>query len=65
MIFATLIMGAVCFAVKNSPLYPHGAGRIIWAVQLVMLLTLGAGIYLGLCAAFGITLIKEMLPRRR
>ena len=64
MIFATLIMGTICFTVKSSPLYPQGTGRITWAIQLVMLLTLGAGIYLGVCAAVGVTMLRDVLPRR-
>jgi len=65
MILATAVMAAICIAVKSSPLYPHGQGRIFWAVQLVMLLTLGAGVYLGVCAATGVTMMKDLLPRRR
>jgi putative peptidoglycan lipid II flippase len=64
MILATAVMGAVCVAVKYSPLYPHGPGRIVWAVQLVIILTLGAGVYLGVCAAAGVTMLKDLLPRR-
>ncbi len=65
MILATAVMGAVCFAVKSSLLYPHGSGRVIWAMQLVMLLALGAGVYLGACAATGVTMLKDLLPKRR
>jgi putative peptidoglycan lipid II flippase len=65
MIFATLAMGAVCLAVKHSPIYPHGQTRLIWAMQLFLLLILGAGVYLGLCAAMGVSVMKDLLPRRK
>ncbi len=31
MLFAALLMAAACVALKHSPVYPHGQGRIIWA----------------------------------
>jgi putative peptidoglycan lipid II flippase len=64
MIFATLVMGAVCYALQHSPLYPHGAGRLVWAAQLGLMLVVGAGVYIGLCALMGVSVLQELFPRR-
>jgi putative peptidoglycan lipid II flippase len=64
MIAATAVMGAVCYAVRLSPLYPHGVGRMVWAMQLGMMLVVGAGVYMGLCALLGVSVLRELFPRR-
>ena len=43
---ATVMMGIVLWAIKHSPLYPSGAGRMIWSIQLMLMLIVGGTIYL-------------------
>jgi putative peptidoglycan lipid II flippase len=62
MLIATVVMGVVCYGLKISPLYPHGIGRIGWATQLFLLLGVGAGVYLGICAMLGVTMMNDLLP---
>ena len=64
MLASTILMGGVCYAVKISPIYPHGTGRTGWAIQLSLLLAVGAGVYLGVCSLLGVTMLKDLLPRR-
>jgi putative peptidoglycan lipid II flippase len=65
MLGATVVMGLVCYAVKISPLYPHGIGRVGWGLQLLLLLGVGAGAYLGVCRMLGVTMLEDLLPRRK
>ena len=65
MLVGTIIMGIACFAVKMSPLYPHGIGRLAWAIQLMLLLAVGAAVYLGVCFLLGVTTMKELMPGRK
>jgi len=57
-------MGIVCYGLKISPLYPHKTGQIAWAIQLGVLLSAGAAVYLGVCSLLGVTMMKDLLPRR-
>jgi putative peptidoglycan lipid II flippase len=65
MILATMVMGAVCLAFKYSPFYPTGDNRLIWAAQLLLLLTIGAAIYVGLCAITGVTVLQQLWPAKK
>jgi putative peptidoglycan lipid II flippase len=65
MLIATLGMGAVCIGVKLSPMYAHLHGRLGWLIQLSLLLSVGAGVYLGICSLLGVTMLNDLLPRRR
>jgi putative peptidoglycan lipid II flippase len=65
MIAATIVMGAVCYGFKNCSLYPHHVGRIGWSIQLLLLLGLGGSVYLGVCFLLGVTMIDDLLPRRK
>jgi putative peptidoglycan lipid II flippase len=60
MILATAVMTGVCLAIKYSPLYPHGAGRQIWFEQLLLVMVAGAFVYLGLCTAMGVNVMRRM-----
>jgi putative peptidoglycan lipid II flippase len=64
MLAATAVMGAVLWAIRASPLYPRGAGRLVWTTQLAMLLVIGGGIYFAMCRAMGVTTMDQLLPRR-
>jgi putative peptidoglycan lipid II flippase len=65
MILAALIMGIICVGMRLSPLYPHQHNRLAWAIQLMLLLGTGAGVYLGACSLLGVTMLRELLPRRK
>lgn len=65
MLIASAAMWIACVAIQHTPLYPHGERKIIWAIQLVELMTLGGAVYFGLCAAMGMNAINDLLPRRR
>ncbi len=65
MLIASAAMWIACVALQHTRLYPHGERKIIWAIQLVELMTLGGGVYFGLCAAMGMNVINDLLPRRR
>jgi putative peptidoglycan lipid II flippase len=64
MILATMVMTVVCWVLKHSFLYPTAATRPIWAAQLFLLLAVGAAVYLAVCAATGVTVLKDLLPAR-
>ncbi len=64
MVLATAVMGVACYALERSPVYPRGVGRAAWAGQLVLLIGVGAGTYLGTCAALGEHTMGDLLPRR-
>jgi putative peptidoglycan lipid II flippase len=65
MIAAAAIMGITCYGFKISPLYPQHIGRIGWGLQLFLLLTIGAAAYLGACWSLGVTMLQDLLPRRK
>jgi putative peptidoglycan lipid II flippase len=65
MLAATLVMGAALWLVRASPLYPNGETRLVWATQLLLLLTLGGGIYLAASHAMGLETLRQLLPARR
>ena len=65
MIFATAVMGAVCWGLKMSPIYPHSVGRGSWVTQLGMLMAGGAATYLGTCYLLGVTMLSDLIPRRK
>ena len=63
MCIATVVMFAVCVAVQRTPIYPHGDNRAIWAAQLVLLMGLGAAVYLLVCTLLGVGTLRQMLGR--
>ena len=65
MLLATAVMGGCCWAVRWSPVYPHGASRVVWAGQLAVTLTVGVAAYVGTCFALGEHTMADLLPRRR
>ncbi len=65
MLAATAVMGIICLGLRISPLYPHGHARGVWVIQLFSLLSVGAGVYLGTCWLLGVTMLDDLLPRRR
>jgi putative peptidoglycan lipid II flippase len=65
MMLATTMMGAALWGVMRTPAYPQGHGRIIWSVQLIVLMLVGAGIYLGACYVMRLDIVGHLLPKRR
>ena len=64
MLFASIVMGAGCMAVQSSAIYPHGDTKLVWVMQLILLVGIGTAIYLGLCMAMGIEVMEQLMPRR-
>lgn len=64
MLFAAAAMLAACLAVQHLSVYPHHQGRIAWAEQLFILMTLGIAVYLGICQLLGISIIEHVVPAR-
>ncbi len=64
MCIATGLMWAACVLVQHAPGYPHGALRTSWLAQLMVLMVVGAGVYLGACAALGVETMRQLFPRK-
>ncbi|WP_428940747.1 murein biosynthesis integral membrane protein MurJ [Fontivita pretiosa] len=65
MIAATLLMWLACWSVQRMPGFPGGSGKIVWGMQLVILMTVGAAVYFAACAAMGIDVTKHLRRRAR
>src|SRR5439155_1712521 len=65
MIAATIVMGAIVWAVKLSPIYPRGVGRMAWSAQLTLLLGVGGVVYVGATHLMGLDTVRQLMPRRR
>jgi hypothetical protein len=65
MIGATLVMGAAVWAVKVSPIYPHGVGRGVWSMQLTLLLGVGAAVYLLASHLVWLDTFRQLVSTRR
>ena len=64
MLGAALVMGGVCLALQRSPLYPRSETKTAWALQLILIISAGAFVYLGICSAMGIEVLHHILPKR-
>ena len=64
MVVAALVMGLCCWAIQSLPFYPHGERRTVWMIQLIIQMSLGAAVYLGLCIAMGIGVMEQLMPKR-
>jgi putative peptidoglycan lipid II flippase len=67
MVVATALMWLACVGVRHSPLYPHEAAthhKLTWAVQLTVLMTTGALVYLGVCMAMGINVLEHVRKKK-
>ena len=64
MIVASGVMWIACIAVQHLPIYPHGESKMIWGLQLLILMATGGIVYFGLCAAMGLGITAHVLPRR-
>ena len=64
MVIASGVMWVACVGVQYLPVYPNGAGKLAWAVQLTILMITGGVVYFGAAAALGLTAPMRMLSRR-
>ena len=64
MLAATALMGAACWGIRASPLYPAGDGRPAWAGQLLLLAGCGAAVYLVACQALGLDFLRVVRGKR-
>jgi putative peptidoglycan lipid II flippase len=66
MLAATAVMGAACWALRASPLYPTGDSRPAWLGQLLLLAGCGAAVYFAVCQLLGLDFLRALRrPRRR
>ncbi len=64
MLLAGGLMVLACWGVRASPIYPGGSGKWVWAAQLMLLISVGAGVYLITCALTGVSVLEHLLPKR-
>jgi peptidoglycan biosynthesis protein MviN/MurJ (putative lipid II flippase) len=65
MLIATVVMGIILWAIKHSPLYPSGLGRMIWLMQLMLMLIVGAAIYLAASWIMRLDTLSQLTSSRR
>jgi putative peptidoglycan lipid II flippase len=74
MVIGTALMWVACVAVRHSPLYPADPAtyhrvtwtiQLKWAIQLTVLMTTGAVVYLGVCMAMGINVLEHVRRKTR
>jgi putative peptidoglycan lipid II flippase len=65
MLVASAVMCAACLAVQHASIYPIGSGKIIWGLQLMLLMTVGGISYFATCWSFGIDVLAHVRPSRR
>jgi putative peptidoglycan lipid II flippase len=68
MIVGTALMWVACFAVRHSPLYPRepvAHHKLVWAIQLALLMGVGGVVYLGTCMAMGINVLEHVRRKRK
>lgn len=64
MVAATFVMLIACLVVQRLPFYPHEPTRISWAAQLILMMSLGAGVYFIVCILLGIDAMKHLRRKR-
>jgi len=66
MLLATALMFVACWSVQRVPGYPHNPDgkKLGSAIQLALLMGVGGGVYFGVCAVTGVTVLQELIPRR-
>jgi putative peptidoglycan lipid II flippase len=71
MLLAAALMATACWLIQLTPLWPtpasdHGAGfRLAIGLQLVILIGVGAAVYLSSCHVMGVRTLTELLRRHR
>jgi putative peptidoglycan lipid II flippase len=64
MLIASAAMLAACVGVRLLPGYPAGTGKMIWAAQLLTLMSVGAATYFLVCFALGLDVTRHLRRRR-
>ena len=64
MFFAALVMGAFCVAVQKSSWFPARENQLTWILQLVILMSIGALVYLRICRWIGVDMMDQLLPKK-
>jgi putative peptidoglycan lipid II flippase len=64
MVAASLVMWLACAGVQYLPIYPDGSGKVVWAIQLTILMLTGGAVYFGAAASLGLTGQMRLLSRR-
>jgi putative peptidoglycan lipid II flippase len=64
MTLAMVLMVIACVLVTKLPIYPSGPTRIDATIQLIVLISVGAAVYCGACAAMGVEVLDHILPKR-
>jgi putative peptidoglycan lipid II flippase len=64
-VVATVLMGVVLMIVKHTPIYPTGQSRMVWTIQLAMLLILGGGVYFVASYALKLDTFRQLISARR
>lgn len=64
MALAAALMGLTLWLLRQTPLYPKGDSRIVWAGQLMLLMIVGAAVYFTACKLMGVAALDHLLPRR-
>lgn len=62
---ATAGMAAACVGLQHLPMWPAGTTKAEQATELVVLMTVGAGVYGGLCWVGGLSPLAMLRRRRR
>ena len=65
MLLAAGAMFVACQLIQKAPFWPAGTGKIASIIQLVVLVTVGAGVYLGVCHLLGVRILQTLLRHRR
>lgn len=65
MCVAAALMTWVCTSVQLLSWYPDGTSNAASLMQLLLLMGLGAVVYIGTCAALGVSILPILRPRRR
>jgi len=62
------LMWIACIAVQMTPIYPKEMSahhKLIWAMQLVILMVVGGVVYLGACMAMGIRVLEHVRRQKK
>jgi putative peptidoglycan lipid II flippase len=65
MLLAAGLMYGACAAVQMLPLFPQGTGKASTLLQLIVLMGVGAGVYLGVCRLLGIDMLRMLVPKKK
>jgi len=62
---ATAVMAGACLIAQRLPIFPADGSRMAALVRLVVVMTVGAAAYLGVCAGIGVNSAGKLLRRAR